>query len=484
MSKGRDWRPKPGDRFIRRLPRRYRLRRVLGVPALFSAGYGNVGSSIYYALGIVALVALGATPIVLGIAGILFIFTALTYAEGTAMFPESGGSASFARHGFGSMVGFISGWALLLSYVATIAISAYTIPPYLGYFWEPFKSSAIVGTITSIGIILFLLVLNIRGVEESSRINILFAFVDIVTQISIIILGFLFIFNLDILTQNMFGEGNWPKFPDLIFGIALASLAYTGIETVSQMADETRRPQVRAPKALMYMIFFVLLIFSGISMVALSAMSPQILGDSIHGWARDPVAGIAASFPSEGLTAIYMPLVAILAGSILLIATNAGIMGISRLTFSLGEHRQIPSVFSRIHPRFGTPYIPIVLFCVIALVLLLPGFFASNLFAHLGSLYTFGSLLSFGFAHASILILRIRKPGLDRPFKIKFNVNIRGKDLPLTSIIGLGVTLSIWVVIMVVEPVSRWVGLGWMLLGILGYIIYQRRKGLFSEEGG
>ena len=80
--------------------------------------------------------------------------------------------------------------------------------------------------------------------------------------------------------------------------------------------------------------------------------------------------------------------------------------------------------------------------------------------------------------------LRVGRSELDCPFKIKFNVNIRGKELPLTSIIGLGVTLSIWVVIMVVEPVSRWVGLGWMLLGILGYIIYQRRKGLSSEEGG
>ena len=104
-----NWRPRPGDKVFRpRRIKRFRLRRVLGVPALFSAGYGNVGSSIYYALGIVALVAMGATPIVLGIAGILFIFTALTYAEGTAMLPEAGGSASFTRHGFNDA----AGWAL------------------------------------------------------------------------------------------------------------------------------------------------------------------------------------------------------------------------------------------------------------------------------------------------------------------------------------------------------------------------------------
>ena len=84
----------------------------MGVSAVFSAGYGNVGSSIYYALGIVALAAIGATPIALGAAGILFIFTAFTYAEGTAMLPEAGGSASFARHGFGNAAGFTAGWAL------------------------------------------------------------------------------------------------------------------------------------------------------------------------------------------------------------------------------------------------------------------------------------------------------------------------------------------------------------------------------------
>ena len=144
------WQPKPGDKIFRpRRIKRYRLRRILGVPALFSADYGNVGSSIYYALGIVAMVAMGATPIALGIAGILFIFTALTYAEGTAMLPEAGGSASFARHGFNDAAGFIADWALMLSYIVTISISAFTIPPYLGFFGEPLKDCPIIGTATT-----------------------------------------------------------------------------------------------------------------------------------------------------------------------------------------------------------------------------------------------------------------------------------------------------------------------------------------------
>src|SRR3990170_4620860 len=127
---------KPGDIIFRpRRVRHFRLKRVLGVAGLFSVGYGDVGSSIYYALGIVALVALGATPIALAIAGVLYIFNAFTYSEGAAMIPEGGGSASYARLGFNDLVGFASGWALMLSYIVTMAISAYTIPPYLSYFW-------------------------------------------------------------------------------------------------------------------------------------------------------------------------------------------------------------------------------------------------------------------------------------------------------------------------------------------------------------
>ena len=187
-----NWNPKPGDRIFRpRRIKRFRLKRVLGIPAVFSAGYGNVGSSIYYALGIVALVAGGATPVALGIAGVLFIFTALTYAEGTAALPEAGGSASFARHGFGNTAGFIAGWALMLSYIVTIAISAFTIPPYLGLFWEPLKDSAVVGTFASMGIVFFLMILNVVGIRETSFINVGATLIDILTQVTLVVIGFI-----------------------------------------------------------------------------------------------------------------------------------------------------------------------------------------------------------------------------------------------------------------------------------------------------
>jgi APA family basic amino acid/polyamine antiporter len=463
------WNRKIGDRIFRpRRIKRFRLRRVLGIPAVFSAGYGNVGSSIYYALGIVALVALGATPIALGIAGILFIFTALTYAEGTAALPEAGGSASFARHGFGNMAGFVAGWALMLSYIVTISISAFTIPPYLGFFFEPFKDSVIIGTFTSMGIVCFLMILNVVGIRETSLINVGAAVIDILTQVSLVVIGFILLFDPANIWRSI--VDHWPSTSNLFLGIALATIAYTGIETMSQMAEETKKPEINVPRALVMMIVAVLVIFAGISLVSLSAMTPEQLATE---WSRDPVAGIASNLPVELIQTILRPLIAVLAATILFIATNAGLIGISRLAFSLGSNKLAPPVFSKVHTRFKTPYISIIVFSLIALIILLPGFFAADVFTEMGALYAVGSLLAFMFAHASIISLRIRKPEMPRPFKLGWNIHVRGREIPISAVIGLMATTLIWLVILITQPYSRWVGLGWMVVGIIIYYVYQ-----------
>jgi APA family basic amino acid/polyamine antiporter len=221
------------------------------------------------------------------------------------------------------------------------------------------------------------------------------------------------------------------------------------------------------------MIVVVMVLFAGISIVALSAMTPQILGDAVNGWARDPVAGIAANLPSETLQGIFKPLVAVLAASILLTATNAGLLGISRLTYNMSSHKQLPATLGKIQSYFRTPYIAIILFCGIAMPLLIPGFSSPQFFADLGALYVFGSLLCFAFAHASILRLRIKKPDMHRPFKLGWNIHIKGKQLPLTAILGLMATLGIWIEVLITQPFSRWVGILWMLGGLLIYLVYR-----------
>src|ERR1700686_2354747 len=152
------------------------LRRSVGVPGLFATAYGNVGSSIYYALGLVAAHALGLTPLVFMFAGGLFVLTAKTYAEGASMFPEAGGSSSFARHAFNDAVSFFAGWALTLDYIITIAISAFFVPHYLGAFFPALTHNPddIFGGIAVIGLLAWL---NIRGIGESAKLNLVLAVV-------------------------------------------------------------------------------------------------------------------------------------------------------------------------------------------------------------------------------------------------------------------------------------------------------------------
>src|ERR1043166_5129835 len=107
------------------------LRRELDARALYSVAYGEIASSIYFALGVLAAHALGFTPIVLLAAGVLFLVVSLSYAEGTAALPETGGAATFVRRAGNDLTGFLTGWALFLDYLIVIALSALFLPHYL-----------------------------------------------------------------------------------------------------------------------------------------------------------------------------------------------------------------------------------------------------------------------------------------------------------------------------------------------------------------
>ncbi len=488
------WGPKPGNRTFR--PPRLkppRFQRVIGIAGLYAAGYGDVGSSIYYALGLVAIVAMGATPIVLGIAGVFFILNALTYAEGTAMLREAGGSASFARHGFNDLVGFIAGWAFLFSYIITVAISAYTIPSYLSYFWPPFSDSAAIGTFAAMSVMALLMAANILGVKESSAINWTMVVADLCTQLFLIILGFWLLFDKDIFFLRI--ATNWPSTPNLIFAVAIAAIAFTGVESISQRAEETRRPQRRVPLALVSMMITAVITFACISTIAFSVMTPKELATQ---WSTRPIAGIAEGvyrylsdhpyvispvniYPLDLLQRIVVeiirnilrPAVAILAAVILLIATNAGLQGISRITGHLGSHRLLPPVAGRLHPRFKTPYVAIAVFGLVAIFVQGQGFFAGAPLENLAGLYAFGSLLAFALAHASILVLRFKRPDLPRPFKFGPEINIGKRTIPLTAIVGVVLTTFVWVVLLAGQPYARAGGLIWMAIGLTIYSVYR-----------
>jgi APA family basic amino acid/polyamine antiporter len=532
----------------RRKKREAHLHKVLGVPALFSTAYGNVGSSIYYALGVVALYALGLTPLVFMLTGLLFVMTAFSYAEATTMFPEAGGSSSFARHTFNEFVSFGAGWALMLDYIITIAISAFFVPNYLATFWPILKTWPY-NSIGGITVIVFLVIINIFGIKEAARLNIVLAIADLSTQVLLAVVGlFVFLSPRLLITQIHFGTA--PTLHQFIYGISIGTVAYTGIETISNMAEESSDPGRDVPKAVKYVLVAVLGVYFAISMVGLSAMpvhynvlavnpatktvlpvavqpapgkeaatGPWVLksdpSKSVYVtvdaadltispasaplkatgavyrqngqwvtklwatqlgtvWEADPLQGIVQNLP-HGLAwmrILLAPWIALLAATILIIGTNAGIIGSSRLAYSMAGHKQLPPILSRVHPTRFTPYVSIALFGTIASILILPGRIGL-----LADLYAFGAMISFTVAHVCVVALRFKAPDIERPWKAPLNVRIGRGILPLTAVIGGLGTATVWVVVVLTHVEGRIVGLSWMAVGFVIYVVYRKRKG-------
>jgi APA family basic amino acid/polyamine antiporter len=519
------------------------LHKVLGVGALFSTAYGNVGSSIYYALGVVAVAALGLTPAVFVITGALFVCTAWSYSEATAAMPEAGGASSFTRRAFNEFASFGIGWAQMLTYTATIAISALFVPQYLSIFWPILKEppyNVIGGAIT----ILILVVLNVVGIKEAASLNVVLALLDLGTQVLIMIIALVLLLEPNILISQIHW-GIAPTWSQFLYGLAMGTVAYTGIETISNMAEEAHHPDKDVPRSMNFVIIAVLVVYIGMPLAALSSMTvdyntlavdpatgltvpvevvpgepegtyrlksdpsvtayvpleeradgtmvipaqeptgevttvdgqqvTRLYGTQLgSNFLADPVLGMVRFLPDNvaWLRWILGPWVGILAATILFIATNAGIIGVSRLAFSLGQHRQLPRVLGRVHPTRLTPYIAIVLFGVVAVILILPGEIPL-----LADLYAFGSMIAFTAAHVSVIVLRRKEPDLARPFRPPLNVTIRGASYPLTAVLGAMGTFSVWCVILYYKPWSGLIGIAWVAVGIVAYVIFRKVQG-------
>ena len=460
--------------------RQQRLERVLGAPALFATVYGNVGSSIYYALGVTAVFALGLTPLVFLIAGVIFAATTMTYAEGTVRYPEAGGSSSFARHAFNELVSFGAAWAQMLNYVITISISAFFVPHYLSIFWEPLKTNPwdiIVGAV----VIALLVLLNIVGIREASRLNIALAFLDFATQLLLVLLGFFLVFNPDILVDNVHW-GSAPTWSNFALAIPVAMIAYTGIETVSNLAEEARDPARNVPRAYLMTAVAVFAVYFTLPAIALSALPVKLVGGEYTtllalppdrgGFKNDPVLGVVEHLDLSGvLLDVIKVYVGLLAATILLIATNAGVIGASRITYAMASYRQLPEIFRRVHPRFKTPYISLIFFAgIISILTLLPG-----KVDFLGTMYSFGAMLSFTIAHLSLIALRAKQPDEELVFRGRPNLRVRGIDWPIFAFVGALATGLAWLVVVIQTPNTRYAGLGWLIAGFVMYILYRRR---------
>ena len=458
----------------RKLPK---LQRALEAPELFSVAYGEIASSIYFALGIVAAYALGFTPAVLLATGILFFVIALAYAEGTTTIRETGGAATFVRVAFNDLVGFVTGWVLFLDYLIVMALSALFLPHYVGGALalrsldrRPWDIVVAVGVLVGIGAVRF---------SRRHRVyaaGIVIATFDLVTQMLLVVLGFALLFSPGALTKST-SLGTAPTWHAIAFSLPLAMLAYTGLETVANLAEETRRPGRDLPRSLFGAVGVVVVVYVLIAVVGLFAFPPEhgatALGDR---WRLAPLMGIVASLRTHLPDWLGVPLrvyVGVTGALILAAAATAAMSGFGRLALSLGEHGQLPRQFGRLSRR--TLVSPQAIFAAVGIsaAAIVATSFMARPVAFLASLFSFGVLLAFTAAQLAVIKLRLSEPDRRRPYRVPFAVG----RIPIPSLIGTAITAVIWVVALATHEGARVGGPLWLVAGLLMYVAIRKSRG-------
>jgi APA family basic amino acid/polyamine antiporter len=445
------------------------LRRSIGSPRLFAIVYTSLASAVYFSLGVIAGHALGLTPLVFLIGALLFTLTAMTYVEGASLHPDGGGATVFARYAFNELVSFVAGWAILLDYIILIAVTAYSATQYLRVFWNPLGHRT-ESLLLALAFIAFVVLGNVRGFggRRARRIGLLVAG-DLALQGFIVVLGLVLFFNPHTLLDPIH-LGSAPRWEDFVFALTIAVIAFTSLESATGLAGEVRISRGGLRQMIASGAATVMLGYVGIALVAVTAF-PVHAGHTLLAshYMNAPMIGIVTRLHPHTLAVALRYLVGGLATLTLVAAANSAMLGLSRLAYSLSTNRQIPSGLGRLHPQRSTPYVLIVLAGVIA-----AGLAASEDLDFLIGIYAFGAMLAFTLAHLSICRLRYSEPDRDRPYRVPLATRLRGGELPLPAAFGALISAAGWVAVMVVHEPARYVGLGWMAVGIAMYVLYRR----------
>jgi basic amino acid/polyamine antiporter, APA family len=448
--------------------------RFLGVPLLFAVAYSAVGFSIYFALGLVAERGLGLTPLIFLGVGLVFLLNTLTYVEGEAMLRERGGSASFARHAFNEFVSFIAGWAILVDYMIVIALAAISVPHYL----EPISSelSGTTGEIAIGGAVIALAawtaIINWTGVGRQRALSVV-AVAGVLLLVAVIVVGAITSWDPGAITREL-DLFNAPSLEDAIYSGVIATAAFAGIEVAANLAPELEFRAIDLRRLVVAAATLVPLIYAGVAFVALMALpvvptpsGPETaLGTT---YLKDPVLGVVDSFDPAWVSDAMTVAVVLIAPTALIWAASTAMLGLSRHVYVLATNRQIPSWLGRLNRRFQSPHVAILIAAALAFGLLLP----TDVML-LGGLFAFGATIAFTIAHASIIRLRMTEPDRQRPFRIPLNVSVSGAQVPVPTIVAAVLTALAWVSVIAYHDTARWVGGGWMVLGIAGYVIYRK----------
>ena len=411
--------------------------------------------------------------------GLLFLVVSLSYAEGTAALPETGGAATFVRRATNDLTGFMTGWALFLDYLIVIALSALFLPHYLA---GAIQVSALErnpwDVIVGVGVIVLVALVRVVRRPSFYGLGIIVPALDLLTQLLLVVLGLVFVFSPHALTHGT-SLGTHPTWHALAFSLPLAMLAFTGLETVANLAEEARRPGVDLPRSVFGGIATVVTLYVGIAVVGLSAFpGPETeLGTT---WIRAPLLGIADRIRSElpfPLGDVLRSYVGLTGALILLAAVTTSISGFSRLAYSLGEHGQLPRSFGRLSRRAHVSPHAIASAAVISSVIVIATSFFKRDVQFLASLFSFGVLLAFTAAQLAVIKLRVTEPDLERPYRTPFNVRVRGAEIPIPAVVGSILTFAVWILALVTHPAARYAGPAWLLAGLVVFVVVRRLHG-------
>jgi basic amino acid/polyamine antiporter, APA family len=449
-------------------------RRLLGVPFLYAAASSAVGFSIYFSIGVVADRGLSLTPVIFLLAGLIFAITSLSYVEGGAMLRERGGSATFARYAFNELISFIAGWAILIDYLIVIAAASITVSHYLTPISGQFAGGDVELAVAALVIALaaILNVANITGRNRQRRLVIL-ALAELGLQLLVIIVGLIVVLHPDRLTAELHLFSS-PDAKDIVYSLVIATIAYAGIEAASDLAPDLEFQPGDLKRVLGVGAIAIPLIYAGIAAVALMAVpvvqTPNGPETALaHGYIEEPILGVVANFDHGFLSDFMKWAVMLVAVPVLFWAANTAMLGLSRHVYVLARNRQIPSWAGKLESTYSTPYIAIGIAAVLALVLAIPGDIR-----FLARVYAFGALLAVTIAQVSIIRLRVVEPDLERPYRVPWNVRIGSHRLPVPAMIGALISGLAWLSVFAFHHTALWVGGGWMLFGLVFYVVYRR----------
>jgi APA family basic amino acid/polyamine antiporter len=458
-----------------------KLRRQITVWGSFCWGYADVGADVYVALGLVIAAAQGATPLAFAIAGIVYVFVGLAHTELAAAYPVAGGGQYFAFRGMGDFWGVVTGAALMLDYTIDIALFAMASAGYVNFFFPairnfaldigPFREVNLIWLVESMLLIAFLTVLNIKGIRESSLFNEVLGILDMTMETSIVVLGFAFAWRPDLFLHQW--HTSYPPTKQILYAISIAVISFVGLESVSQAAQETIRPGTVIPRTSLALITVVLLFAMAFPVVSLGVLPWQDLA-SREG---DPVAHLASQLPYIGFLA--GPIAAILAATIVLISANTGVMGCSRLAYSMSEMGLIGKWLSHVHKKHRTPVRAIVVFAGVAALEAIFGFFTGRrALETMANMYAFGAMVAYLLASVALVALRIREPRTPRAYRVPFNISWRGADIPVFGILAILGTFGMIVIVIWTHAVARVLGPLWVMAWVAYYVWYRHKKGL------